>query len=124
MDLAKYTGSVPEGEWTVKITQVTAEPNKAGDSHNLVFHADFPELELTDKQWRRSLKPQVLHFLRTDLEAADALRSGESYSDDPDALAGEIESDLAGKFLRVEVKAGKNGYQEFKIMGLELSTAA
>lgn len=124
MDLSKYIGSVPEGTWPAKITDVTAEPSKDGTSHNLVFHANFPSLELTDKQWRRSLKNSVLHFLKNDLEAAEALREGESYSDAPDELAREIANDLSDRYVMVEVKPGKNGYTEFKIIGLELSTAA
>lgn len=123
MNLEKYTGQVSEGEFTARITAVEAGKAK-DDSDKLVFHADFPELELTNRIWSRSLKPTALSMLRDDLAAAEALREGESYPDNPAELARIIQEDLQGVRVRVRVKPSKTeGFQDFKIVGLDLAAA-
>lgn len=123
MDLAKYIGTVPEGEFTARITAVEAA--KAQDqSDKLVFHADFPELELTNKIWSRSLKATALGMLRDDLAAAEALREGDAYPDDPEQLARIISGDLSDRYVRVKVSKSKNSdFMNFKIVGLALAAA-
>lgn len=124
MDLAKYTGEMPNGDHVARITSVTAEQTKAGDSYNLVFHADFPELDLTNRQWRRSLKPTALPMLRDDLAAAEALREGDAYPEDAEQLARIISGDISDRYVRVQVKPSRqSGYQDFKILGLALEAA-
>lgn len=123
MNLEKYTGQVPDGDHTARIVQVKADKAKDG-SDKLCFYADFPELELTNRLWSRSLKPQALAMLRDDLAAAEALREGDSYSEDPEQLASQIESDLSDRYVRIRVKPSKTeGFQDFKIIGLALQAA-
>lgn len=124
-NLEKFIGTVPEGEFTARITKVEAGTAQDG-SKKLMFYADFPEVELTNKLWSRSLKPQALAMLRDDLAAAEVLREGDSYPDpetETDELASVIEGDLSDRYVRVKVSAGKSGYQNFKIIGLALAAA-
>lgn len=123
MDLSKYTGSVPDGDYTAKITSVKAEKAK-DQSDKLVFHADLPALQLQNRIYSRSLKEAALPILRDDLEAAEALREGDSYSTDPETLAGQIETDLSDRMVTLRFKPGKNGYQDIRIVGLALEAAA
>lgn len=120
MDLGKYTGTVPNGDHPAKIADVTAEENQKKDGWNLVFHANIPSLELVNRQYRRSLKSGALGILRDDLDAAEVLREGDSYSDDPNTLAAQIKEDLGDRMVVLTYKDGKNGYQDIRITGLFL----
>jgi hypothetical protein len=122
MDLSKYTGQVPDGDYTAKVTSVAAEKAK-DQSDKLVFKADIPALELTNRIFSRSLKEQALPILRDDLEAAEALREGDSYSTDPSELADQIYEDLSDRLVTLRFKPGKNGYQDIRIIGLALEAA-
>ncbi|MDE2103291.1 MAG: hypothetical protein KGL39_38985 [Patescibacteria group bacterium] len=122
MDLSKYTGELPDGEFTAKITSVTAHKAQKDDSDYLRFQGDIPELELTNKiLFNASLKPGVLARLKDNLEAAEALREGDQYGDSAEELASDIQTDLSDRYVRIQVKPGKNGYKDVKIVGLDTS---
>lgn len=120
MDLSKYTGSVALGTYNgVKITDVAVGKSKAGDPL-LVFTGHFSTIDV-DQQWRYSLNAKALWRLTKDLTAAEALRDGDSYSDDNEAFAQEIKSDLNGKFVVVEVTQQPNSqFSNYAITGVDL----
>ena len=122
MDLSKYTGSIQNGDYAARITSVTAEKAKDG-SDKLVFKADLLEPDVKNRIFSRSLKEQALPILRDDLEAAEALRTGDAYSTDPYELAEQIQADLSDRVVTLRYKDGRNGYQDIRIVGLSLEAA-
>jgi hypothetical protein len=119
MDLSKYTNRVPDGDYTARITSVSAE--KAADGGDkLVFRCDLPDLQVRNHIFSRSLKERALPILRDDLEAAGVLRQGNAYSSDPYELAQEIQDDLSDRLVKLRFKPGKTGYQDVRIVGLSL----
>lgn len=122
MDINKYLGTVPEGEHVGRITQVEAASTQDGGD-KLVFHVDYPELNLRNKFINRSLKETALSMLRDDLAAAEVLREGDAYPDNPHELAAVLERDLGDRFLIIRVKNGTSGFQNFKIVGIALQAA-
>lgn len=123
MDLAKYIGSVPSGEYSVRVTKVEAGKSKAGeDMLTFTGHFDLGDSSV-DQQWRYPLTANMLWKLRQDLEAAEVLREGDTYSDDVNAFAQEVQDDLSDRFVTVSVEPQRNNpqYMNFRITGVSLS---
>ena len=123
MDLSKFTGQLPDGEFAARITKVEAGKSKAGDD-KLVFYGDVPELEGFENKilFNSSLTPKGLPMLRDNLEAAEVLEEGDAYPEDPAALAEKIQYDLSDRMVKISVKPGNSGYKNVKIIGLALAS--
>jgi hypothetical protein len=119
MNLEKYTGVIPDGEYTVRVTKVEAVKSKAGNDM-LVFYGHFIDLNV-DQKWQYPLLPTTTYKLKGDLEAAECLRDGNSYSDSLSEMAQEIQSDIGNRNVIVEVTPQKNSsFQNFRIKGVDL----
>lgn len=121
MNLEKYTGSVSEGTYTARIPKVELGRTKAGDPQ-FEFTAHFRDLEV-DQKIRYPLKESMLWKLQQDLSAAEVLREGDAYSDDPNAMAQEIQDDLSDRFVLIDVKPQKSNpqFMDMRIVGVALN---
>lgn len=121
MNLEKYVGVVPEGEYTARINKVELGKSKAGDPM-FIATAHFIDLDV-DQKLRYPLSPTMLWKLTQDLTAAEALREGEAYSDDFEVMAGEIQDDLSDRVVTIKVEPQKNNpqFSNFTITGVSLA---
>ncbi|MGH7745890.1 MAG: hypothetical protein ACREQ5_14085 [Candidatus Dormibacteria bacterium] len=119
MNLAKYTGSVVEGEYPVQISNVEATVAKSGNhSPMLKVTGHFIDLDV-DQSWNYILTPAALWRLNKDLAAANVLRPGDDYADDPDELAAQVEKDLSDRTVIVKVSAQQGSqFMNYSIIGV------
>lgn len=118
MNLEKFIGTIPEGTHTIRVTDVEFGTSKKG-SPQFIVSIHVQELGLDQKLFYPT-DPSMLWKLTRDLQGAEALRDGDSYSDDLSTMAQEIKEDLSGKFLIME--AVKNGpYMNYEITGVSLA---
>lgn len=118
MNLEKFIGTVPEGTHTIRVTDVEFGKSKKGNPQ-FIFSIHIPDLGIDHKLFYPT-EPSMLWKLTRDLQAAEALREGDSYSDDEATMAEEIKSDLSDRFITME--ASKNGaYMNYEFTGVSLA---
>ena len=118
MNLEKFIGTVPEGSHIVRVTDVEFGTSKKGNPQ-LVMTVHLQELGIDHKLFYPT-DPSMLWKLTRDLQAAEALRDGDSYSDDLTTMAQEIKDDLSNRFIVME--ATKSGaYMNYEFTGLSLA---